>query len=116
MKKLLAIFVLFASLKSYGNCLTEAETARDMHSCLTTELHTEEQVMQRALDMAYESAAELTAEIRRSQVDWMRYKDSHCEVIRQRYTQGDVGIIAHPLCVLDMTQLRIEELKTVIGY
>lgn len=116
MRSLFAIVILFTSLQSYGNCLTEAETARDMHSCLTTELHTEEQVMQRALDMAYESAAELTAEIRRSQVDWMRYKDSHCEVIRQRYTQGDVGIIAHPLCVLDMTQLRIEELRTVIGY
>ena len=116
MKSLALLFALFVSFNSYANCLSDAETASEMHNCLTSELEIERELMHKALEMTYEtSSGDLLYEIRQSQRDWIKYRDTHCSIVRQRYSQGDVGVIAFPLCLLDMTQLRTEELRTIIG-
>ena len=116
MKSFILLFTLIMSFNTYANCLSDAETAAEMHSCLTSELEVERGVMQKALEMAYDtSSGDMLYQIRQSQRDWMKYRDTHCNIVRQKYDQGDIGVISFPLCLLDMTQLRTEELRTIIG-
>lgn len=114
--KLSLSLVLLASFNSYANCMAEAETASEMHMCLTSELQGENVRMQEILYEVYDSSPHLLKEVRKSQRDWESYKESHCQAISKRYNSGDMGVISHPLCLLDITQLRIGELELLISH
>ena len=104
------LFLLLVSFNAYSACLDDAYTTTDMRECYIAELKIEEKKLDVILNKAYKESSWIADEIKQSQSDWLKYRESHCNAIYSYYERGTMRFIAHPSCMVSLTKERQNQL------
>ena len=102
--------LLLLSFNAYGACLDDAYTTLDMSECYIAELKVEEQKLDGVLNKAYKESDWIIKEIKQSQKDWLKYRESHCSAMYASYGNGTMRLIAHPSCMVELTKQRYKQI------
>ena len=115
--KLILLSILFSS-NIHSACLDNAYTTLNISDCYMKELAVAEYELRNTLNDAYKESNWIADEIKQSQSDWLKYRESHCSAIYKSYGNGTMRLIAHPSCMVDLTKERQNQIyvEFVKGY
>jgi uncharacterized protein YecT (DUF1311 family) len=96
-------------------CMDSANTTVDMVNCNTQET----KVQDERLNKAYKTALAALEGNRKQQLQdvqrlWLKYRDANCSFLGSA-TGGTLDQVNGSGCVLDMTQIRAQELEDLVG-
>jgi uncharacterized protein YecT (DUF1311 family) len=106
---------LAADNAAQKKCMDGANTTADMVSCNANET----KVQDKRLNNAYKTALAAQEGARKQQLRdvqrlWIKYRDANCAFAGSA-TGGSIDRVNGSACVLDMTQVRAQELENLVG-
>jgi uncharacterized protein YecT (DUF1311 family) len=67
-------------------------------------------------DLAAQDLNEALSSLDHAQTSWRSYRDAHCDMVAELYTNGSGKAVGEAMCIIDLTKLRIHELWEIGGY
>ncbi len=93
-------------------CLDTAVTQPDMNSCAARLYQwSDERLLRLLAALRDTSRTEGFSSIAEAQSAWQSFRDAQCGWVREQYDGGSMAPMAHSLCLADLTERRIDELK-----
>jgi uncharacterized protein YecT (DUF1311 family) len=69
-----------------------------------------------AKDMVAQDLNDAIGSLRDAQSSWRSYRDAHCDMVGQLFTNGSGKVAGEYMCVIELTRHRIHELWEVRGF
>jgi uncharacterized protein YecT (DUF1311 family) len=67
-------------------------------------------------DLAAQDLNQALSSLDHAQASWRSYRDAHCDMIAELYTNGSGKGVGEAICIIDLSRLRIHELWEIGGY
>lgn len=108
---LLLVFILYASPYSVL-AQTQAEMNQKAHNDFAMADAKLNKVYKQVLKLLDEKEKQLLI---KAQKDWLKFRDSHCELEAYEYEGGSIQPLIHSTCLTERTNSRIDDLKAIIA-
>ena len=93
-------------------CMDTASTQLGMNACAAQVLHWSEDRLRTLLAaLADTSQTDGLTPLTSAQTAWQSFRDAQCAWSRDQFQGGTIAPMVHTLCLADLTERRIDELK-----
>ena len=101
-----------AQIDSQPTCMDSAETQADMNTCAGRLFRWSDRRLHRLLvALADTGVPDPLRPLSEVQVKWEHFRDAQCSWERDLYQGGSMASVVYALCLADLTERRIDELK-----
>lgn len=108
---LLLCGAVFAQDQKKDPC-ANAQTQLEMNMCWGEQYKAADARLNQAYrEFIAKLSTEETAQLKAAQLAWLKYRDTNCEFVADQYKGGSMRPMIAAICLADVTNVRLSELK-----